>query len=270
MEFDKYFLQTYDKPYRGGDCVNKVVFISHITEEAPLAKMLKEEINEKFMGLVDVFVSSDGASIQAGTEWLEQIKNGVNNADLMIALCSKKSVNRAWVNFEVGAGWMKGIHVIPACHTDLLTSQLPSPMNMLQGVSLSSDKGLTDIFTLIAKMAGADVTNKKLAELSELGGKINTFEHNYGFLTMARDLVGSLHKNIPVFKQIFKEAVVGNPYTIQMKESDYLSNKIIFDELKRLNIMELALSPNSNTALAPGGIFLDYNFRFLPKFSELK
>ena len=35
------------------------LFVSHVSEEAPLAGILKEHISRDFLGLLDVFVSSD-------------------------------------------------------------------------------------------------------------------------------------------------------------------------------------------------------------------
>ncbi|MBO2661846.1 MULTISPECIES: hypothetical protein [Shewanella] len=41
----------------------KLVFISHITEERELAMILSTEIKKSFLGMLDTFVSSDGASL---------------------------------------------------------------------------------------------------------------------------------------------------------------------------------------------------------------
>ena len=49
------------------------VFISHISEEAHIAKVLKEWIESSFLGQCDVFVSSDKEDIPAGSKWLDQI-----------------------------------------------------------------------------------------------------------------------------------------------------------------------------------------------------
>ena len=43
------------------------VFISHVSEEAPLALVLKEWIENSFLGQVDVFVSSIRVECQAGS-----------------------------------------------------------------------------------------------------------------------------------------------------------------------------------------------------------
>ena len=42
------------------------VFISHVSEEADLAILLKRALMKDFPGLEEVFVSSDMASISAG------------------------------------------------------------------------------------------------------------------------------------------------------------------------------------------------------------
>lgn len=44
----------------------KIVFISHITEEKELAVKTKELIEESFLGMIEVFVSSDEHSISLG------------------------------------------------------------------------------------------------------------------------------------------------------------------------------------------------------------
>ena len=46
------------------------LFISHISEEEELASILKEHLLDDFLGVVDVFVSSDGGSIAAGAAGL--------------------------------------------------------------------------------------------------------------------------------------------------------------------------------------------------------
>lgn len=47
----------------------KMLFLSHITEEKELAAIIKSAIEEEFGGFVEVFVSSDGISIPAGSNF---------------------------------------------------------------------------------------------------------------------------------------------------------------------------------------------------------
>jgi hypothetical protein len=46
------------------------IFISHIAEEAEIADLFKTEIERAFLGLVDVFVSSNAEAIRLGSNWL--------------------------------------------------------------------------------------------------------------------------------------------------------------------------------------------------------
>ncbi len=46
------------------------IFISHISKERELAELLKKHISEDYLGAFEIFVSSDGKSIQAGKPWL--------------------------------------------------------------------------------------------------------------------------------------------------------------------------------------------------------
>jgi hypothetical protein len=44
------------------------VFISHIGEEARLAEILKTQFLNDFLGMIDIFVSSDSTSIIVGNK----------------------------------------------------------------------------------------------------------------------------------------------------------------------------------------------------------
>ena len=46
-----------------------IVFISHITEEKEVALALKKLVESAFIGMMEVFVSSDPRSITLGQEW---------------------------------------------------------------------------------------------------------------------------------------------------------------------------------------------------------
>ncbi|MBF0888055.1 hypothetical protein [Gluconobacter cadivus] len=49
---------------------SKKIFLSHIHEEKELALLIKDNIVEAFAGFVEVFVSTDGVSIPAGSNFL--------------------------------------------------------------------------------------------------------------------------------------------------------------------------------------------------------
>ena len=79
----------------GGKDMNKpIVFISHITEEKELAIEFKRLIEESFLGMLEVFVSSDEDSIASGSRWLDNITEALKNCVIELILCSPESVKR--------------------------------------------------------------------------------------------------------------------------------------------------------------------------------
>jgi hypothetical protein len=135
----------------------KSVFISHISTEADLAQSLKKYLEKHFLGLLDIFVSSDRETIQAGSKWLQDVETALKSADLQIILCSKESVARPWVNFEAGAVWLRGIPVIPVCHSGMEPNKLPVPLSMLESIECGQPKGLQKLYDAIARKLGVNV-----------------------------------------------------------------------------------------------------------------
>lgn len=132
----------------------KSVFISHISDETDIAQWLKARMDRDFLGTLDIFVSSDRSTIEAGDRWLEVVDKALKRADLQIVLCSRESVGRPWVNFEAGAVWLRGIPVVPVCHSGLAPEALPVPLSMLQGISLTRAEGLQKVYDRVARALG--------------------------------------------------------------------------------------------------------------------
>ena len=109
-----------------------VIFISHISEEAPPVQLVKNQIENSFLDLVDVFVSSDSGSICAGQNWLDRITQTLRAARAMLIFCSQRSVSRPWINFEAGAGWGREIEIVPMYDSGMRPVDLPLPLNLLQ------------------------------------------------------------------------------------------------------------------------------------------
>jgi hypothetical protein len=131
--------------------VTKSIFISHISEEAEYAALLKEMIQSDFLELARCFTSSDIGCIGAGQNWLTAVERAMNEAKAVIVLCSKASVHRPWVQFEVGAAWMKEVPVIPVCHSGLKTSDLQMPLSLRQGVELPTERGIAQLYDGVAR-----------------------------------------------------------------------------------------------------------------------
>lgn len=120
------------------------LFLSHIHEEKDLAKIIQTAIEDEFGGFVTVFVSSDGKTIPAGSNLLKVIESGLLTCVGALYLISPKSVKRNWINFELGAVWIRSlisqnqggsqIPTIPICHSGMALSDLPMPLASLNAI----------------------------------------------------------------------------------------------------------------------------------------
>ena len=127
------------------------LFISHVSTETALARLLKEHLTTDFLDALDVFASSDGKSIDAGEPWLKDVKTVLTKARLAVVLCSPESVSRPWVNFECGAAWIRGTPLVPICHSGMTPEDLPAPLNMLEGIEAGNAEGLQALYRTLAK-----------------------------------------------------------------------------------------------------------------------
>ena len=81
-------------------------------------------------------MSSDDSDMPPGVKWLERIDNKLNSSNLFLVICSKSSIERPWINFEAGAGWIKEVPLIPLCHTGVSKGTLPPPYNRFQALDM--------------------------------------------------------------------------------------------------------------------------------------
>lgn len=153
-----------------------LIFISHISEEKEIALALKDLIESSFLGMLDVFVSSDYASVNLGQKWLDDITTALNDCVVEIIICSPVSVERQWINFEAGAGWIRNIPVIPLCHSGIEPNELPIPLKLLQAGKVTEEISLKEIFRVLVNIIGSKLPNTDLTEFIK---KARNFELQY-------------------------------------------------------------------------------------------
>ena len=127
------------------------VFLSHISEEAPLAFVVKEWVEDTFLGQVEVFVSSDIKDLPSGKKWLDEIDSALQNAQVFLVLCSPASISRPWINFETGCAWIKDIPIMPLCHSGQSKGTLPPPISEFQALEVEDPLFVENFFKSIAK-----------------------------------------------------------------------------------------------------------------------
>src|ERR1041384_6150853 len=139
------------------------IFLSYRSVEARFADVLKEHLIRDFIGLVDVFLASDTTSVAAGTRWLEEIVEGLRRSQLHVVICSRDSVQCPWINYEVGAAGVRGIPIIPICHSGLVPHQLPVPLSESESGVITDASWLQKIYQRIAGLIGSAVPAVDLA-----------------------------------------------------------------------------------------------------------
>ena len=153
-----------------------VVFISHISEEKEIALALKELLNSSFLEMLDVFVSSDFESVNLGQKWLDDITTALKECRAEIIICSPVSVERQWINFEAGAGWIRDIPVIPLCHSGIEPNELPIPLKLLQAGKVTEEASLKEIFRVLVRIIGSSLPK---VDISDFVDNAKRFELEY-------------------------------------------------------------------------------------------
>jgi hypothetical protein len=129
-------------------------FISHIHEEAAVAELIKQRMNQLFPERLELFVSS--LDIQAGG-WLTQVREAVRSSNYLFPLLSLDSMERPWINFETGCGFMSDpLEIVPICHKDLDVAALRPPFSFFQAYDLRSPLSAAALVSMMAGKLGRD------------------------------------------------------------------------------------------------------------------
>jgi len=152
------------------------IFLSHITVESTLADALQKHMARDFIGLVNVFVSSDHLSIPVGKKWLEELTAALKRANLHLILCSPEATERPWIQFEAGAAHLRGIPIVPLFHKGMTGAKLRVPLSEYEGFDICDAKGLTSLYVIIAKALGSDLPD---IDFEEFASEMTSIEAVY-------------------------------------------------------------------------------------------
>jgi len=218
------------------------VFISHISEEAHIARKLKQHLEALLPG-VRAFVSSD--DIQLGEQWRELLEKVLHETKVMIVLCSKVSLRRPWIYFESGSGWLTSVQIIPVCHSGFRKERLPEPLKPFQCVDLIDERDFKALIGSVARHLGlaapSDDRNREmfdaLFQLPERGSGIglvlthgqSDWETGYTVFNLADSLPAGLNGHwsinpirkyddlISVSLHSYGGLIVGSPWRQRME-----------------------------------------------------
>ena len=223
-----------------------LIFLSHIHEESILAQEVQKAIEEEFSGFVEVFVSSDGKTIPAGANFLKRIEDGLVNCIGAIYLISPISVKRNWINFELGAIWIRNsislktggpeIPTIPFCHSGITPSQLPMPLTNLSSIQSNNSSQLELAFKSIQSAVGGKGNLK--TNFDSLAKNIIEFEKQYTLGDSLIELFKIIFITNSEMNQIISQCNLrgrGHNFLIQLGFRD----SSLFKELKNLETNNL-------------------------------
>ncbi len=142
-----------------------VIFISHIHEDREIATCLKKFIDEIFLGMFNIFVSSDGASIRSGDNWSSSIEKALRQAELVIAVITPDAVDRRWIFFECGGAYFSNKSVIPVCCRKMQLSKLGTPLSWLQSIDGSDVSSVNNLISDIATKFDLRLPSMNVSEL---------------------------------------------------------------------------------------------------------
>lgn len=242
-----------------------VVFISHIREEAIVARAFKEAIEQGFLGLAEVFVSSDENSVPLGQNWLDRVTSGLRTAKAMLIVCSPVSVTRPWINFEAGAAWTRNIDAIPLCHSGLRPVELPIPLSLLQGVSAADPEKIKGVFSTVATKLGSKVPVIATENIAET---VRDFEHVYIEEMQAATELREVNRLWPeLFGSMKSQLTIS---AAGVPEHKVTSVRPALEALQRKKFLQFAFGlTNMSIGGANSGAFGELNVRLDPRLQAI-
>ena len=147
------------------------LFVSHATSDGEFANAVKQEIEKVFANSVSVFCTSSPGTIPVGIDWLSDIEQKLGVAQAVVAIITPVSIERPWLWFEIGATWSKGrsgdCRIYPLCAPEIELSQLPSPLDRLQALSMGKAADLKLLFeALIGQFGFGKLSSFKASNIS--------------------------------------------------------------------------------------------------------
>lgn len=128
------------------------VFISHVHEDADFAEAIAAWIEPNLLQGVKCFNSSS-RGIPLGSQWLNEVSAALAGSAVMLVLVSHASLSRRWIYFEAGAGFVRGIPVVPVCIGGMTKLELEPPLNFLQAIELPNLESERRLLALVAEPA---------------------------------------------------------------------------------------------------------------------
>jgi hypothetical protein len=188
-----------------------IVFLSHSSKNKEELAVLKELLQEKSVGAIEFFLSSDGQSVKFGSNWVARISEALDKAKVMFVFVSPESAASKWIHFEAGCAYSKGIRVVPICLPGIELNQVHPPLALLQGFNLHSSDALNNIPAICNQVFGLSIPGNfsdedfRKAFHSKADSPQNYFGPIASFIDTIHVRVRATRKDLDILINLYKQ-----------------------------------------------------------------
>ncbi|MGP3788461.1 TIR domain-containing protein [Paenibacillus sp. 1A_MP2] len=124
------------------------IFVSHAVKDADLVTPFLDLFQNQFNLVRDNFFNTSDEQLNPGKNWVEEIRESMQDADLIIAIITPNYLDSDFCLCELGAAWVNDANLVPIIIPPLDYRALDSTpyRSVIQVITLDSRDGLTRIF----------------------------------------------------------------------------------------------------------------------------
>ena len=100
----------------------------------------------------NAFAITFSAQFSYGTNWRTTLYSRLQRGDVLLAICTRRSLSNRWIHFEAGAFWGRRKKVMPVTMSGLRPGDLSEPLSAFQAPDLESEDDMARFCKQLAKI----------------------------------------------------------------------------------------------------------------------
>jgi len=132
--------------------MSKSIFISYATVDYHLVDILITFLGDVGIYKDDIFCTSVSGTLESGKDFVEQIKNNVQNSRIVLFLLSERYFSSYFCLAELGAAWALNQNILPIIVPPISTEEYnKTPLIREQALNIGSDDFLENFLKDLAR-----------------------------------------------------------------------------------------------------------------------
>jgi hypothetical protein len=141
------------KKVAGEQAVSKRVFVSHATKDKAIANAFVDLLVHCGLHADDIFCSSlEGMGIPPGQNFLDHIKNEIQNPELVVLMLSQNYFDSAFCLCELGASWAMWHNILPVLIPPATFVDVGGVLTGIQAFKIDEPLKLSEAYEVIVKV----------------------------------------------------------------------------------------------------------------------